>query len=271
VVVRGNVLAGASISSASDVVILGDLNDAKVITGGSLEVAGTIGEGGESLIAAGTVAAGSVRVRRIMAGNLRVAGEVRNCELLASGDISVGKVVGGSLTAGGSVEVGVAGDKDGTTTELWAGHNLSYAQQNELAKLEEARIDAERSRLMAECRSVEAEYSDAQLKSRRLTFSQFVRKDSREAAQSRLDQLDRNRKVLSLASEESRKQLAQSRDLTRELKGLGDNAVAAVQVKTVAHPGVVARLADVEPQTLNEPRLRYRLGTTASVPDKPPA
>ena len=143
----------------------------------------------------------------------------------------------------------------------------------ELAKLDEARIDAERSRLVFECRSVEADYNDAQRKNQRLASSQFVRKDSREESQNRLGQLERNRKVLSLASEESRKQLAKSREVTRELKGLGDNAGAAVQATIIAHPGVVARLADVEPETLNEPRLRYRLGTTAAGPsatDQPP-
>ena len=261
VVVRGNVKAGAKISCTSDVVIVGDLEDAAITVGGSLEINGSIGPGDQEVVAGGTIIAGAANVRRIMAGNLKINGEARNCALLASGDIHVAKVVGGSLTAGGMVSVGTAGDKDGTTTELWAGHNLSYQQQNQLAKLEAERLDAERSRLIAHCRAMETEVILAQGRNQRLVGAQFVRKDALDAVQRQLQDLADSRKRLSDEGEHSRKQLAQQRRLVSDLTNLGENDKAVVKVGVVAHAGVVARLADIEPEVLSEPRLQYHLGT----------
>ncbi len=261
VVVRGNVKAGAKISCTSDVVIIGDLEDAAISVGGSLEINGSIGPGDQEVVAAGTIIAGAANVRRIMAGNLKISGEARNCALLASGDIHVAKVVGGSLTAGGSVSVGTAGDKDGTTTELWAGHNLSYQQQNQLAKLEAERLDAERAQLITHCRAMETEVIAAQGRNQRLVGAQFVRKETLDALQRQLQDLADSKKRLSEDGEHSRKQLARQRQLVSDLTNLGDNDKAAVKVGVVAHSGVVARLADIEPEVLNEPRLQYRLGT----------
>ena len=266
VVVRGNVKAGAKITCTSDVVIIGDLEDAAITVGGSLEINGSIGPGDQEIVAGGTLMAGAVNVRRIMAGNLKISGEVRNCALLASGDIQVAKVVGGSLTAGGTVNVGTAGDKDGTTTELWAGHNLSYQQQNQLAKLEADRLDAERSRLIAHCHAMEKEVVAAEGRNLRLVGAQFVRKDALTAIQRQLQELSDSKKRLAEDGEHSRKQLAHQRKLVSDLTGLGQNDKAAVKVGVVAHSGVVARLADIEPEVLKEPRLQYHLGT-----GKPPA
>jgi uncharacterized protein (DUF342 family) len=53
VVVRGNVLAGATISSTSDIVILGDLANAAIRAGGNLEVDGAITAGDQPIDIAG--------------------------------------------------------------------------------------------------------------------------------------------------------------------------------------------------------------------------
>jgi uncharacterized protein (DUF342 family) len=264
VVVRGNVRAGAKITCTSDVVIVGDLEDASITVGGSLEINGSIGPGDQEICAGGTVMAEAASVRRIMAGNLKINGEARNCALLASGDIQVAKVVGGSLTAGGTVQVGTAGDRDGTTTELWAGHNLSYQQQNQLAKLEAQRLDAERARLIAHCRTMENEILVTQGRTQRMVNAQFVRKDALDAVQRQMQDLADSKRRLSEDGEHSRKQLARQRKLVSDLTDLGDNDKATVQVGVVAHAGVVARLADIEPEVLSEPRLHYRLGTGKS-------
>ena len=266
VVVRGNVKAGASITCKSDVVIVGDLEDATITVGGSLEINGSICPGDHEVTVGGILMASAASVRKIMAGNLKISGEARNCALLASGDIQVGKVVGGSLTAGGTVNVGTAGDKDGTTTELWAGHNLSYQQQNKLAKLEAERLDADRSRLISHCQSMENEVLATQGRTQRLVGAQFVRKDVLDAVQRQLHELSDCQRRLSQDGEASRRQLARQRKLVNDLTNLGDNAKAMVRVGVVAHPGVVARLADIDPQLLTEPRLQYRLGTTKSAP-----
>ncbi|HET6194687.1 MAG TPA: FapA family protein [Acetobacteraceae bacterium] len=195
-----------------------------------------------------------------MAGSLRISGEVRNCDLTASGDIEVGRVVGGTLTAGGSITADTAGDRDGTTTELWAGHQLTYGQQAELAKLSEERHQAERSRLVADCKAIEDELADAQRRNERVGRAGFVRKDAVDKLTNRLASLEQNRRAASDAAEAARLQLAQQRKVSRELQALGDDARAGVRIKIVAHEGVVARLANVEPEVLSSPRLQYQLG-----------
>jgi hypothetical protein len=162
------------------------------------------------------VIAGGARVRRVMAGSLKITGEVRNCELMASGDISVGTVVGGTLTAGGSISAAVVGDRHGTTTELWAGHNLNYGQQNQLAKLEEARHDAERGRLLAEAQALGTQLEHAQMRLQRMGMAQYVKKDALAAELADVKYLERNRNVLNEVSESNRKQLADQRKVTRE-------------------------------------------------------
>jgi uncharacterized protein (DUF342 family) len=67
VVVRGNVASGAVIRSSSDVVILGDVADARIDAGGHLEIGGTLGPG-EDIRASGVLSAGAIEGRRILAG-----------------------------------------------------------------------------------------------------------------------------------------------------------------------------------------------------------
>ncbi len=269
VVVRGSVLAGAAIRSRGDVVVCGDLDDASVISGGNLEVGGAINPGGQELTIAGEVTAARSFVRRIMAGSLRITGEARNCELLATGDISVGQVVGGSLTAGGCIQVAVAGDADGTTTELWAGHRLDYAHQVTSARLDEQRHELERDRLMVDRQAIASEITQVEAKHRRLGLSRFVARDVLDSMRGRLLSLERSRLSVSAAAECVRLNLAKSREITMQLNGLGDDASAGVTVSVVAHAGVVARLADVEPEVLSLPRLKYRLGAAAPAAGAP--
>jgi serine/threonine protein kinase len=271
VVVHGSVLAGASIRSRGDVVVLGDLDDAVVVSGGNLEVGGAITAGDQELTIAGDVIAARSFVRRIMAGSVRITGEARNCELLASGDISVGQVIGGALTAGGCIQVAVAGDRDGTTTELWAGHRLDYAHQVKSAKLAEQRHELERDRLFVDRQAIASEITQVEAKQRRLGLSRFVARDVLDTMRGRLLSLEQSRLSVSAAAECVRLNLAKSREITSQLSGLGDDASARVMVSVVAHAGVVARLADVEPEVLSAPRLKYRLGATLPAVATPPA
>ena len=260
VVVRGDVKAGATITSTSDVVILGSLEDAAITVGGSLDVAGAISEGEQPLIIGGTLIANDVKLRRIMAGNLKISGEVRNCQLLASGDIDVACVIGGSLTAGGKVRVEIAGDSSGTPTELWAGHNLSYDQQHKLFEVQAQHLDSERGRMIANCQMMSEQLKTNEQRSLRLVGAQFVRKNVLEDIQQQTRELDNNRKHLAQASEAARQQLSKQRSLINEVKTLSDNPDAVVSVGKIAYAGVVSRLADIDPEILNAPRLNYKLG-----------
>jgi hypothetical protein len=260
VLVRGNVKSGASITSSSDVVILGNLEDASITVGGSLEVAGDIESGDNEITIGGTLQANAVRVRRIMAGNLKIEGEVRQCQLLASGDIQVGTVIGGSLTAGGTLTIDVAGNKDGVPTELWAGHNLSYEQQGKLFALQAEHLDAERERMISHCKKLSQEAEENQQRSLRMVGAQFVRKDVVENMERQFRDLKDSRKRVSEESEKARKQLATQRDLLSEVKNLSDDATAGIHIGKIAHAGVVVRLADFEPEVLTAPRLRLQVG-----------
>ena len=113
---------------------------------------------------------------------------------------------------------------------------------------------------------MENEVLASQGRNQRLIGAQFVRKDVLDAVQRQLHELSDCQRRLSQDGEASRRQLARQRKLVNDLTNLGDNAKAMVRVGVVAHPGVVARLADIDPQLLTEPRLQYRLGTTESAP-----
>ena len=260
VVIRGSVQPGARIISASDVVILGDLNDAHITAGGSLQVQGNIGPGQKPVMAGETIAAGSISLRRVMAGNLRITGTVSHCDLLASGDIVCERVIGGSLTAGSNLTVNTAGDRNGTPTELWAGHNLSYQDQSELVKLAEQRHNAERERLVADCKVIEIQLEDTERKNRLLSSAQYVRRDVAEQMKIRLDLLRQNQQAASQASEAARKELARLRDISQDLRNLGDDVSARLEVAVVAYQGTVLHLANQEPEVLATPRLKVHLG-----------
>ncbi len=259
VVVRGTVKAGASITSSSDIVVMGDLEDAQINAGGSLSISGEIRSGDQELAVAGTVQAGSLGVRTVMAGEVRISGTVKNGQIQATGAIRVGRVIGGQLTAGGDVQADVVGDKDGTTTELWAGHHLTYAQQAKLAKLAERRVEAERSRLLADCRIIESEVAASDGRAQRMGAKGFARDAALATNQARLERLRQEQERLRVAAEQSRLELMRSRQMATDLGNKGDNAGARITVNVVAHEGAVMKLADLEPETLGGPRLKYRL------------
>ncbi len=76
----------------------------------------------------------------------------------------------------------------------------------------------------------------------------------------RLALLRQNLQAAAQASEAARKELARLRAMAEDLKNLGDNTNARIEVAVVAHAGCVLRLADMEPDVLTEPRLKMRLG-----------
>ncbi len=259
VVIRGAVKDGAKISSASDVFVCGDLHDAEISAGGSLQVDGAIHGGDQALVVGETIVAASCEVRRVLASSVRITGEVRNCEIRATGKISVGSIAGGSLVAGGDVDIGTAGDLAGTTTELWAGHSLSYTEQERLSRLDDQRREAERSRLVDEAKLLHADLADAELKKKRHASASYANRDHLQAIEAKLRQFESAQEHLRNAAEEHRKALEKRRAASDRLRKLGDNTEARVSVKVVAHKGVVARLADVEPEVLGEAKLRYTL------------
>ncbi|TVR41120.1 MAG: DUF342 domain-containing protein [Planctomycetota bacterium] len=257
VVVHGSVRAGARISCSNDVVIEGDLEDASVDAGGSIEVQGNVLPGGAPVIGVDAMAVqGSVQ-RRVVAGNLRVAGKVEHCELVATGDITAQQVIGGSVTAGGSVRVAYAGDDLGTTTELWAGRNLPYDDQERLARLAERRLAAERNRLVEECKMLAGEVLAQEGRTARMVGA--VNHKVLLRHQQMLEHMEERWREAESLREDSRRRLADQRQMLRELGNITCNQDCSVEVSVLARPGVVARIADADPLRLRHKRHRLRL------------
>jgi serine/threonine protein kinase/uncharacterized protein (DUF342 family) len=261
VVVRGSVRAGASITSSSDVVIMGDLEDAVINAGGNVEVDGRIGAGAPIAAGGAVVAHGGGCSRTIMAGSVRIEGEIRDCELRATGDVSVKRVVGGSITAGGNLRVEVAGDADGTTTFLWAGRHLTFSEEAKLAQLTAARADSERGRVMRERQALEGEVQRAQASKDRLKGAAFVNTSAAKTLDDRLRLLELEAQRATKVDETARRALAASRQQAARMADRGVNGLARIEVGSVAHAGVVVQIADAEAEALKEPRLRLKIGS----------
>ncbi len=253
VIVRGSVLAGASLASTSDIVVLGDVADASISAGGDIEVRGTISPGQE-LRAAGTLIAVNASERRILAGNIRISGTLTNCEMTATGGITANDVIGGALAAGGDITVATVGNTDGSPTVLWAGHHLSLERHSELIRLNEARHEAKRQRLIQEGTALTIEQDDLAKRTERLSRAKFIAGNVLNGATDRLADLERQRQTLRDQAETERHELVRSRSQRRELDQ--QTGAARITVGSVAYDGVTVRVGNREAQLLSEPAIR---------------
>ena len=251
-IVRGDVEDGVEVDSGSDVVIMGDLKNAKIRTSGSVIVDGKIGTGDEDIIAAGEIEADGIEVRRVMAGSVCIRGEVRNCELIATGDIEVDRVIGGRLCAGGMIKALDAGDDTGVTTELWAGHNLDYGEQKEMAVVEEKRLEQKRKAVIDQQRVVDQQLNHIESRKTRLQGAAFVKKGMDKEIVSELETLKKQQERLERNSEEMRGELGKRRQSINELGELHDNDDAEVKVANTAHKGVIVKLANAEAEVIRQ-------------------
>jgi serine/threonine protein kinase len=248
VVVRGNIQDGAKISSRRDVVVLGNLGNAAITTGGSLSVSGSILPGDQPIVVGGELSAAGSQGRNLVAASVNISGEAKDCDIQASGDVMIRRVIGGKVAGGGSITVEIAGDADGTVTELWAGHALSPEQQLHLAQLVEARQSSERTRLLGEVKTIETELADAARTQSRLDASTFTRQDVLKKNRQRLKLLEDNLSSLYRAAENSRKAFVSGRAGPAPGEAAaGGQQIAATQL---AHEGVVVRLASGQDETI---------------------
>jgi serine/threonine protein kinase len=259
VVVRGSVRAGAVIRTTSDVVVCGDLADAAITAGGCLQVTGQVGGSGGEVVVGGTLEAGALAAGTVLAGSVRIHGEVRNCAIVATGDVAIDRIIGGCVTAGGVVQVVEAGDALGTTTELWAGHSLAAADQHRIAAAAAARHEAERNRLVGAATRIAGEIDAIAQARSRIDAARVADPAAKAALAARQAALERERGAMAMDAERTRQTLAAARAAGEHLRRQGDDGAAAVVCSKIAHKGVVVRLADIEPEHLDAPRLRYSL------------
>ena len=255
VVVRGSVMPGARITTTSDVVILGDLHDAVINAGGHVDVSGTIGAG-DDLQVGGTVVAGSVDGRRILAGNIRVNGTLRNSQLVATGDVIADAVVGGLVSAGGNIRVRQVGDEQGTPTVLWAGHHDSLDRRSDDFRQVEQTHLAAREELVRRSQDLARTAEELGAREQRLNIQQHqLRPEVAESLRRDRARLDAERASLAADAERQRQALLRTR-ATRERLDQG-TAKAAIAIERIAYDGVTLRMADRDPLVLADPRLRF--------------
>jgi uncharacterized protein (DUF342 family) len=259
VVIEGSVLAGARICTTNDVIITGDVADAHIETGGTVQVSGAIVAGERPLVAAAGIEAGSLEGRQVIAGCVRIRGTMTGGEIIANGAIDVERVVGGRLVAAGTVRVGSAGDRDGTTTELWAGRSLALAEQARLAKLTDGRLEADRLRVVAELQVLGQEADNEARRQLRLAAG-TTKPEELQRLEERLHRLKDQQERARRQEENARRKLAAVRTDSDRLERAAVKMDTTVTVTGAAHAGVVARLGDAEAVVLDTTRPGYRLG-----------
>lgn len=127
VVIRGNVLTGFTVKSAGDIRVVGGVEGAELISGGSIEIAGGIIGYNKGLVSAGK----NVKVSFIQDGNV-VAGEdvivsqsIMHSNIRAGRDVlcngSKGLIVGGVVQAGERVVARTIGNTMSTATAIEVG------------------------------------------------------------------------------------------------------------------------------------------------------
>ncbi|MDA3963270.1 MAG: FapA family protein [Planctomycetota bacterium] len=259
VVVRGSVMAGAKISCGADVVIMGDLADAHIEAGGSIEIHGDILAGDAPVMTPDQLSIDGTCVRKVVAGSLKIAGAVEHCELVSTGDIHVQRVVGGRLTAAGSVICDYAGDERGTTTELLAGQHAGYEDQAQMARLAERRLASERASLQRAVQQMGGELGTMQRKQARFDNAAYVNEGMLSRQRRMLEELEARQGELESEAEAARARLAQQRGVLKQLKNLSADADAAVEVRVLARRGVIAGVAGSDPVKLRRDEQNYRL------------
>jgi len=259
VVVRGSVLPGARISSSNDVVIMGDLQDANIEAGGSLEVHGDINPGDGAVTVGGTISVDGAVRRKVVGGNVKISGTVENCELVATGDISIGRVVGGSTIAGGDVTLDFAGEEFGTTTEIWAGHTEGVRERAQIARMVERRLASEARWLGERVRAVGADLHRQRSKFKLLEASSYRDKTAMSRVETELRRRQGEIEEADTEAAEARERLARQRHLLNDIRYQGDRPDATITIRRVAHRGVVIAVADADPIVLDQDETNYRL------------
>jgi hypothetical protein len=224
-----------------------------VNAGGDIDIRGDIGDGRE-LRAGGTVTATSASNRRILAGNIRISGVLRDCELTSTGSIEVGRVVGGSLAAGGDIRCQTIGDAQGTPTTVWAGHHLCLERETELVRLVEARCESKRQALLSEGSALMSRQEDLTKRTDRLSKAQFVKGDALTLLRDQQEALMRQQEQVRKQVETERRDLVRARTRRHELEH--QTRAAQIRVAGVAYDGATVRIGDGETYLLTAPRLR---------------
>ncbi|AHV97842.1 DUF342 domain-containing protein [Paenibacillus sabinae] len=127
VVIRGNVLTGFSVKSSGDIRVIGGVEGAELIAGGSIEITGGIIGYNKGLVSAGA----NVKVSFIQDGNVTAAENVIVLQSIMHSNVRAGRnvecngpkglIVGGTVQAGEKVVARTIGNTMSTATAIEVG------------------------------------------------------------------------------------------------------------------------------------------------------
>ncbi|BCG59660.1 DUF342 domain-containing protein [Paenibacillus sp. URB8-2] len=127
VVIRGNVLTGFSVKSAGDIRVVGGVEGAELVAGGSIEITGGIIGYNKGLVSAGA----NVKVSFIQDGNITASEDVIVSQSIMHSNVRAGRnvlcngtkglIVGGTVQAGEKVVARTIGNTMSTATVIEVG------------------------------------------------------------------------------------------------------------------------------------------------------
>ncbi len=134
VLIKGDVLPGFSVKATGDIEVTGHIQDAEIISGGSVTAHAVVGGDKGRVEAAGSISLLYAENCHLHAGkDLIVADYIINCFSHAEGVVSVvakkGQILGGQTYTTHSIQANIAGSEDGSETLLAAGYSSLLQQK----------------------------------------------------------------------------------------------------------------------------------------------
>lgn len=135
VVIRGNVLTGFKVNAAGDIRIVGGVEGAELVSGGSIEITGGIMASSKGHVtAANDIKCSFVQDAYVTAGgNITVNQSILHSTVKAGKKVicdgSKGLIVGGNIQAGDGIIAKTIGNPMSTTTTIEVGVNPAYREE----------------------------------------------------------------------------------------------------------------------------------------------
>jgi len=252
VVVTGDIKAGFSLKSSSDVVVMGVIEDSRVSVRGNLSVRGGILPGRLRVKAHGNVIARYITGREVKGRDFEVAGSIRHSRILATGNVTVKEIIAGRLIAAGTLTCEMLGGAEDQRTQVQVGIDpyeealFLAAQQEQGRHAREVVRLKERCKLLAHKLNQHVPVAEGQVD----PFSDDLRQALGEFAQA----------CTHLAECET--VISRHEDRLADANRIASQAL--VTVKRIAHPGVEVLLGDLARtelrETLHAPVFRFKDG-----------
>ena len=256
VMIHGDVPDGVRVSSSVGIIVMGNVGDAELTTGGDCRVHGRLNGGEQQVQAAGHVHCESVGACTLIAGRLTVDEEIDGAKAVVLGNCTARHVKSGSVVAAGDIrlhEAGITGDDDSVAdgVDLWAGHHVPIAIERELNQLQEKKLVAERGRMVEERNEIAEMLDDIRRNEYRFTVGGYIQKEHLRQIQDRLTRIKVRGKYIEEALEHAREDIVDKKEQVADLREGSDNSGAHIAIEQ-AHTGIVVRLAQAEARVLEK-------------------